>query len=345
MSLPEGAPTAAGAIDVHAHWFPEHLGDLGRQRLGLLPTAEEEGQLILDGRPFRTVNRRLWDLSARSNWVRERNWAAQVLSPIPVAMEVAVDEPPTFAAAINDDLAAAATASDGVLLGMGCLPLGDPAASQVELRRIAGLGLVGVEIGTRAGAYDLDDPVLESLLAEASALNLAVLVHPVEGGAGVIRRRGRAWDFGLGMLTDSAIAAGSLVLGGVLTRLPELRIAFCHGCGSFAYAWPRLRLGAALLDGTRAEDLDDLVRRLYVDTLTFDPALLRQLVDRFGASQLVFGTDDPFFPTEPTDGIARLLAASEAGLLPYADPVGDLARNARAYLSLESLDSLGHPDW
>ena len=334
MSPSDDAPTAAGTIDVHAHWFPEHLGNHGRQRLSLLPTGENEGQIILDGRPFRTVDRRLWDASARTTWVRERGWATQVISPIPVAMEVAVDEEPNFAAAINDDIAGAVGGSQGHLLGMGCLPLANPDAARTELRRIARIGLVGVEIGTRAGAYDLDDPVIEALLAEASSLNLAVLVLPVAGGSGVIRQTGRAWDFGLGMLTDSAIAAGSLVLGGVLARLPDLRIAFCHGCGSFAYAWPRLRLGAALFDGTPTAGLDDLVRRLYVDTLTFDPALLAQLVDRFGPDRLVFGTDDPFFPNEPDDGITRLHAACRNGLIPYADPIGDLARNARAYLAV-----------
>lgn len=327
---------STGLIDVHAHWFPEHLGRHGRGRLGLTIDAEDSGQIHLDGKPFRTVNRRLWDPARRATWVGEQNWGHQVIAPIPVAMEVAADEEdPAFAAAINDDIAAACAASGGVLLGMGCLPWHDPAASLIELRRFPALGLIGLEIGTRAGRFELNDPEVEAVLAEASRLGLAVLVHPIVGGAGVLRPDSASLNFGLGMLTDTAIAAAGLVLGGTIGRLPDLRIAFSHGCGSFAGAWPRLKLGVGIFDRIDTADLDAMVRRLWVDTLVFDPALLHLLVQRFGPERIVFGTDDPFFPTEPTDGIDRLHAAQHCGWLPYADPIAQLTRNARDYLALD----------
>ena len=45
---------------------------------------------------------------------------------------------------------------------------------------------------------------------------------------------------------------------------------------------------------------DELVRRLWVDSLVFDPALFPVLMDRFGADHIFLGSDFPFYP--PTWG-------------------------------------------
>ncbi|MFB9385526.1 amidohydrolase family protein [Pseudonocardia petroleophila] len=215
---------------------------------------------------------------------------------------------------------------------LACLPLHDARAAVAELDRSRAAGLLGVEIGTRVGERDLDDPSLDPVWAALAATGSAVLVHPVDEGRGVLRRTGPPYDLGLGMLADTALAAGALVFGGVLERHPDLRVALAHGCGAFPWAYPRLRVAAARggVTGDPARR-DELVRLLYADTLVFDDEHLRLLVHRFGPGRLLLGSDAPFFPDQMALSIASVERARSAAVLP---PGVDLTANALAYLGL-----------
>ncbi len=82
-------------------------------------------------------------------------------------------------------------------------------------------------------------------------------------------------------------------------RVPEtLRICLAHGGGSFPFwlgradnAWHRrgdLVRGAS--EGPPGSYLD----RFFVDSVVFDPAALRLLVDTMGADQVLVGSDYPY---------------------------------------------------
>jgi predicted TIM-barrel fold metal-dependent hydrolase len=78
--------------------------------------------------------------------------------------------------------------------------------------------------------------------------------------------------------------------------------------GTFAYAYPRLRTWAAMRgDGPDPEVLEARVRRLHVNTLVFDPALLALCLERYGGGRVMFGSDDPFIPW---DAVTAPLAAA-----------------------------------
>ena len=110
-------------------------------------------------------------------------------------------------------------------------------------RLVSELGLAGVEIGAQIDGRELDDQCLVPLFDAAEELDCIVFVHPMGGGQGTLRRDGQPYDFGLGMLTDTALAAAALVFGGVLERHPKLRVVMAHGCGTFPWALPRLAQG------------------------------------------------------------------------------------------------------
>lgn len=329
------------AIDVHAHQLgadvPPFPGDAPR----LVRDSADSGRIVCGERTFRRVSPVLWDVPSRLAEMDRAGVSHQVVSPVPVTMEHAcvpgVD--PAYATAINESIAAACAASGGRLLGLGCLPLHDTAAALDELDRCRSAGLRGVEIGTRIGVLDLDDPALEPFWSACDTAGMCVFVHPVLGGQGVLRRAGQPYDLGLGMLADTAIAASSLVFGGVLARHSNLRIALAHGCGAFPWAYPRLRVAAGLADPDADPAVwDALTRRLWADTLVFDDEHLRLLVHRFGSDRIVLGSDAPFFPDQLASSMRSVGDALASGVLPPGTDHTRLARNALEFLGQRDRD-------
>ncbi|HJQ47050.1 MAG TPA: amidohydrolase family protein [Amycolatopsis sp.] len=318
------------AVDVHAHHFGTDVPAFGGEAPRLL-TDDTGGRIMCGDRVFRKVQPVLWDGSLRLAEMDRAGVSHQVVSPVPVTMEYAFGDP-AYARAMNDSVAAACAASGGRLFGLGCLPLADAGAAVAELERCLGLGLRGVEIGTRIGELDLDAPELDGFWRACDTGEASVFVHPVLGGQGVIRRPGQPYDLGLGMLTDTAIAASSLVFGGVLRKYKRLRVALAHGCGTFPWAYPRLRVAAAL--GGEPADWEACARRLYADTLVFDDEHLGLLAHRLGPGRLLLGSDAPFFPDQLAKSMRSIREARLSGALPgYADH-DFLARNAMEFLGL-----------
>ena len=101
----------------------------------------------------------------------------------------------------------------------------------------------------------------------------------------------------LGYPGDVGLAAASVITSNLLVRRPKLRIEFSHGGGTLGMLLPRLQQGwgvfPALKEGVQQAPVEQ-ARKLFYDTLVFDEATLRFLVDRFGPSQLMVGTDYPF---------------------------------------------------
>ncbi|OXR41250.1 hypothetical protein B7C42_06648 [Nocardia cerradoensis] len=318
MDLTTKHTISTAGVDTHAHYYgldlTERLPGLRDPRWPTLHRdARDGGSIMLGDRLFRKVRSVLWDIDERIGELDAANIGVQLISPVPVMLAYWADQTVGVACAraTNDSIAAAVARSGGRLAGLGTVPLPHTAAAVEELERvIIELGLSGVEIGTRVAGQDLDSPGLVPFFEAAESLGAAVFVHPTDGGGGVIHRGGQPYDFGLGMITDTAVAATSLIFGGVLERFPKLRVALAHGCGTFPWAYPRLRLGAKIWLGANEDRVQELVRSLWVDSLVFDPAHLSLLVERFGSDHVMLGTDYPFIPGQ-LEGAAGFLRSAQ----------------------------------
>ena len=156
-----------------------------------------------------------------------------------------------------------------------------PEMTADELRAAIGAGLAGVEVTARVGGEYLGADRFAPFWAAAEETGALVFVHPsTRGFAGPDDHY--LWNT-VGNPLETTITAAHLVMAGVLERHPVLRVLLAHGGGAVLALRGRLRhaherIGAAAQARLR-EPVEDSLRRLYFDTVTHDPAVLRALVD------------------------------------------------------------------
>jgi len=300
---PELAPPFR--IDLHTHILPPALPDL-KARYGyggfvsLHPSGAGRTRMMIDGSLFREVPDTTWDPARRLEECDRLGVAVQVLSTVPVMFCYWAEPEHTLdlARLLNDQIAATVAVRPKRFVGLGTLPLQAPDLAVGELERcVKGLGLAGVEIGTHVNAWNLDQSELFPVFEAARDLQAVVFVHPWDMmGSERMPRHWLPWL--VGMPAEASLAICSLMLGGVLERLPGLRIAFAHGGGAFPgtlgrvehgyHARPDLCATATRLS-PRAQ-----IDRIYVDALVHDPEALRFLLKIFGPERIALGSDYPF---------------------------------------------------
>ena len=90
---------------------------------------------------------------------------------------------------------------------------------------------------------DFDDPELLPFSEACHDLGVAIFVHPASPVIGVQRMRKYYFPLIVGNPLETALYVSSLIFGGVLEKIPKLRICFSHGGGAFPYTLPRLDHG------------------------------------------------------------------------------------------------------
>ena len=336
--VPGGSPQ--GAVDLHTHAIDPELPDVGARFPGSFPTvrrvADDRAQLVVDGRVYRELDSRCWSPERRLRDMDAEGVAVQVLSAIPVTL--AHGEPAEGAAALaraqNEHLASMVAAAPDRFAALGCVPLQDPERAVEELRRCVGeLGFAGVEIGTRVGERELTDPAFVPFFRAAADLGAVGFLHPVDRTLDP-RLAGLGIAFGMGMPTETAVAAAGLLVGDAFEELRGLRLCLAHGGGTLPAALPRLATGQRLAGVTDPSLLATTrARELWCDSLTYDVDGLRLAIERFTPGHVVLGTDYPFAAREAPAG-AVLDAA--AGLIEQAVLTGIARANAMTLLRTTS---------
>ena len=325
-------------IDVHAHVVPEHfphyIGDkLPAEWPWMAPAQACHRHVMISGKVYRTVSDACWSSARRLEELPGMGLVLQVVSPMPELLSywMAAADAQQLLRFTNDCMAAMVQESGGRLAALGAVPLQDVDLAIAELEyAIRTLGFAGVEIGSNINGAPVGAPQFDPFFEACEALGAAVFVHALRP-AGMERLVGPApLQQVLAYPGDVGLAAASVITSNLMLRRPKLRIAFSHGGGTLAALLPRLQQGwevfPALKQSIEASPTEQ-ARRLFYDTLVFDTPLLRQLVERFGASQLLVGTDYPFNFHDRTP-VARIEAAGFD-----ADTVAALVhRNAERFL-------------
>jgi aminocarboxymuconate-semialdehyde decarboxylase len=255
--------------------------------------------VMLDGRIYRTVPDASWDGSRRLQEMTPMGVTHQVISPMPELLSywLAAEDALSLNAFMNDELAAMVKADPVHFTGLGAVPLQNVNMAIAELERCMRLGLAGVELGSNINGKPLGHADHEPFFAAAQSLGATIFVHALRP-AGMDRLVGPPLlEQVLAFPGEVGLAAASLLTSGTLARLPKLRIAISHGGGSLAmllprlqHAWQQLPPIRQLMDPSPRE----LVRHLFVDNLVYDADTIRILLEVFGQTQVMSGTDYPF---------------------------------------------------
>jgi aminocarboxymuconate-semialdehyde decarboxylase len=197
----------------------------------------------------------------------------------------------------------------------------DLAVKELE-RLVHELSMPGVQIGSNVNGKNLDDASLFPVFEAAAELGAAVFVHPWEMvGRERMPKYWLAWL--VGMPAETTLAVCSMIFGGVLERLPKLRVLFAHGGGAFPATVGRIAHGfdvrPDLCAVDNAVDPREYLGRFYVDSLVHDEAMLRYTMELLGDDKIALGSDYPFPLGEAIPGTLiesmSLPAASRAKLL------------------------------
>ncbi|MBB3664455.1 aminocarboxymuconate-semialdehyde decarboxylase [Prauserella sediminis] len=286
-------------IDVHSHYVPNGWPDLGEGRPWLRAASEREAMIMVGSREFRRIRSDCWDAEVRLADMDADGVECQVVSPTPVffSYDAAAGQAEKVSRIFNDLALEICEPGEGRLIPFCQVPLQDPDAACRELERAVAAGHRGVEIGNHVGDRDLDDAGIVTFLQHAAALGIPVFVHPWDMAESPRLDRWMArWLAGMPSETHLSIIA--MILGGVFDRVPEsLRICFAHGGGSFAFWLGRFENAWHQrydIIGTSAQPPSQYLGRFSVDSVVFDPAALRTLVDVLGADQVMVGSDYPY---------------------------------------------------
>ena len=318
-------PISLTAIDVHTHVIPPGWEDwatrFGGGRWPRLVERDACRATIMTGEQFfRDVDDRSWDPARRIEDMDRMGVGRQALSPPPVMFCYWADAAATaaFARMQNENVAAIVGRHGDRFVGMATVPLQDPALAVAELRHCRErLGLRAVEIGSCPGGRDFDDPALFPFFEACAALDVAVFVHPATPLVGQERLTKYYFPLIVGNPLETALAASKLIYGGLLERLPALRVCFAHGGGAFPFTLARLDHGWKVRpEGPAAipRPPHEYARRLFFDSLTLSAANLRFLVEQFGADHVVIGSDYPFDmgSADPVGALAEAALSAEA---------------------------------
>lgn len=335
-------------VDIHTHILPKNWPDL-RERYGYGGFIRLEhhkpccARMMMDDKFFREVEDNCWDPKTRMHECDHHNVDVQVLSTVPVMFSYwakpadALD----LSMMLNDHIAGIVDKYPDRFIGLGTLPMQAPDLAIKELERCVNeLGLAGVQIGSHINDWNLEAPEIFAVFEAAQDLGASIFVHPWDMmGKDQMPKYWLPWLVGMPAETSRAIC--SMIFGGVFEKLPDLKVAFAHGGGSFPATIGRIGHGFDVRPDLCAIDNphhpSKYLKKFYVDSLVHDPSTLEYLIKTMGEDFIALGTDYPFPLGELEPG--KIIETSDFSNQLKAKLLG---QNALKWLGLHQEEYAGH---
>ena len=317
-------------VDIHCHYLNPEVG----AKLAPLDPRQHDPLFCFSNTVTREVNARqmqergpkLSSIETRLKDMDRMGIDIQAISPAP--NQIVYWAEPGFGAEVardvNDRLAEIVAQWPDRFVALGTVPLQDAGLAVAELDRcVKKLGLRGVEIIPNVNGAELTDPKLglEKFFARAEALGIVIFMHPLGFTQGE-RLSDHYFNNVIGNPLETTVAVSHLIFDGVIDRHPKLKIVLPHAGGYLAHYWARMDHAHRARPDCRTvikRSPSSYLKKMHFDTIAFDPRLLRQMVDVYGANRVLLGTDYPYDMAEvdPVGLIAKVprLARTERDLI------------------------------
>jgi aminocarboxymuconate-semialdehyde decarboxylase len=292
-------------IDIHTHILPKEWPDL-KQKYGygdfIRLDHHKHGcaKMMCGDHFFREVKANIWEPEVRMKECDTHQVDVQVLSTVPVMFSywAKPDHCLELSKILNDHIAGVVDLFPKRFAGLGTIPMQHTDLAIKELERcMTDLKMSGIQIGSNVNNMNLNDPSLFPIFEAAQDLGAAIFVHPWDMmGEADMKRYWLPWLVGMPAETSRAIC--SMIFGGIFEKLPDLRVAFAHGGGSFPATIGRIEHGYNGRPDLCAIDNPvnpkDYLGKFYLDALVHDPDMLNYIVKLIGKEKVALGTDYPF---------------------------------------------------
>jgi aminocarboxymuconate-semialdehyde decarboxylase len=198
---------------------------------------------------------------------------------------------------VNDDMAQAQRDHPARIRFMCSLPWQHPKLALAELDRALGLGAVGVMVLANIDGVSLTDKRFAPVWRAIDRRGLPVLVHPTAPPGtkqlDVVKYNLIA---SVGFMFDTSLAVSRMIFDGFFDRYPNLKLIAAHGGGALPYLAGRLDICFDNMPACRekiTERPSAYLRRIYYDSVVFQPESLALCIAVGGADKVLYGSDYP----------------------------------------------------
>jgi aminocarboxymuconate-semialdehyde decarboxylase len=210
----------------------------------------------------------------------------------------------------------------------------DLAAEQLE-HAVKNLGARGASIGGHVNNEPPTSEKYDPFWAKAQELDVPVFMHP-NNALNIARDGSLDGRGGLGNIVgnplETTVFLSRMIFDGVLDRFPRLTVCAAHGGGYMTSYLGRSDAACIVRDDANCANKRKpsayFKDQIVVDSMVFSSEGLRHLVAETGVSQVVYGSDMPYFWPDTIDIIV------EAPFLSNADKEAILGGNLRRMLRI-----------
>jgi aminocarboxymuconate-semialdehyde decarboxylase len=311
--------------DMHCHFVPEEFFRFAQSRDEFaIKIKRREGDAVdLDIRGMHFgLNTTFFEMNKQLERMVRDGVERTILSLATPFIDYHLDAKIAVEAArvFNDGLATAIAGDRTHFGGWALLPMQDPGAAAQELRRcVRDHGFAGGHVASNVRGVYLHDAQFEPIYRAAVDLNVPLFVHPADP-LGKDRTKEYELTIVAGYLFDNTINILKMICSGFLDRWPTLKLVCAHA-GAFSLPL-RARMQREVdtnpqLASTLKMPVGDYLRRLYFDTICFEPAILRYVTEVVPVEHLLLGSDAPFPLGEPNPVtfVKNALPAAQADLI------------------------------